>query len=177
MKPRVTAIAAALCFLAINMFAPAGSAQADTSPNQCGLDRQAAVNEQLKKIPGGQVIDERTISYASGKVTVTLANPASCGGDGASAKSDCTEDWLCLWSSSRYLGTKWSFTDNGYWQDLRQWGITSFSSFYNHRADAFLLKQHSSAPSYCYDYETAASDVAATVGSYRFIYLRETSGC
>jgi hypothetical protein len=85
-------------------------------------------------------------------------------------------NWLCLWQDPSFQGIRWQFSDNGFWQDLRQWGVDLFDSMYNHRADAFLLRKTSSSTVYCYNAEASVSN-ASTISSYRYIYLRETSGC
>jgi hypothetical protein len=129
----------------------------------------AAVAEQLARVPGGEVVGTNTVSYEGGRVLVEFA-PA-----GTAAKSDCDDGWLCLWDDPNWKSTRWQFADEGYYQDLRQWGITSFYSFYNHRSDRFFLRNSPNGSVRCYPAGAAASDVSGTVGYWRYIFLAQTN--
>ncbi|MEV4364571.1 peptidase inhibitor family I36 protein [Nonomuraea sp. NPDC049625] len=177
MRKRLIAAFMACLALTLGMIVTLTSAAQAADPSQCATDRQTAIDRQLTKAPGGKALDERTISYLEGKVLVTLVSPQSCGETTTMAKSDCPLGWLCFWEDPSFQGTRWQFQDEGYWQDLRQWGVDIFYSFYNHRADAFLLRRTSSSNVLCYNAEGSGSNVGTTVGGYRYIFLRQTAGC
>ncbi|TMR91449.1 peptidase inhibitor family I36 protein, partial [Nonomuraea basaltis] len=106
-------------------------------PAKTALEQQIA--EQLRRAPGGQIINDRQISYDNGAVivTVTAAEEIS-----TTALNDCPAGWFCLWAGTSYKGNRYQFRDEGYWQDLDRYGLPWFYSLYNRRNHRVFLKEY-----------------------------------
>ncbi|GII96522.1 hypothetical protein [Sinosporangium siamense] len=151
-------------------------AQAAPTPTQCESDRKEAVAQQLADKPGGDVVDARTVAYENGNARVVLASPSSCSEITVQAMNDCPAGWACWWEDTYYpsTGRRLQFYDAGVWQNLRDWGLNSWGSYYNRRGDDAAMKNVSSSAASCYPQYSSIS-TSGGLASWRWIYLANTS--
>jgi hypothetical protein len=153
----------------------AGPAAASTAGDRCQEQLQAAIDKHLARAPGGAVRDN-TITYDGGNVIVTVPYPDSCGVLTTFAKTDCSSGWVCLWSRAGFVGSRYQFRDEGYWQNLDAYGATPFLSFYNNRGNNFMLKVGRSESPQCYSPYSSSSNLTNSYYRYsEWIYLNQTA--
>ncbi|WP_171075431.1 peptidase inhibitor family I36 protein [Nonomuraea basaltis] len=147
------------------------SAQADPSPST-EMKQAQEIAEQLRRAPGGVVINDRQISYDNGAVIVTIeAEDAS-----TQAAGDCPNGWFCLWSKTDFKGTRYQFHDAGIWQNLDHYSLPWFYSMYNRRNNRVFLRNYPNDPAYelCYQAGVRISN-ASNIKHMRGIYLAKSN--
>jgi hypothetical protein len=168
----MTAWTRTLACLAVAMCAVAGTATQASAEPKPPKTIDTLVAEQLDHFPGGTRISKDTVSYENGQVLVVfrpdgVATPA--------AKSDCPEGWACLWRNPSFGSTRWQFHDEGYYQNLEQWGATPFLSFYNRRSHNMFLRETSTSAPLCYPGYGASTNLGSSMVRYsEWIYLANT---
>ncbi|MEU5882330.1 peptidase inhibitor family I36 protein [Spirillospora sp. NPDC047279] len=88
--------------------------------------------------------------------------------------NDCPSGWYCVWAAQFYGGARYQFRSQGYWQNLDDYGVPWFYSFYNRRSNRVFIAPYQGQPSKCYQAGTRVSD-STNVRHYRLIYLAESN--
>jgi hypothetical protein len=131
MSPLLNRTMVTLCTLALLQPA-APAAAAPTAP---------AVQTYLAANPGGVPLNDNEISYAGGRLVVTLARPAN-----TLAGADCPSGWFCFYERPDFGYPRGQLSSCGT-QDLANWNwqYRVESAHYNHSSGRVVFRANSTA--------------------------------